>query len=78
MVETHHRSGSLNYTNTFLPLFMFQTDYSESKRPTLYLVFPCHSGLGNVYLLFLSKATGINIAESTMAMTGQIRYKATH
>ena len=32
MVETHHRSGSPNYSNTFLPIFMLKTDYSESKR----------------------------------------------
>ena len=62
MVETHHRSGNLNYSNTFCASFYVKdTDYSASKRPTWYLVFPVIvivALAGNVYLLVLSKATG--------------------
>ena len=60
MVETHHRSESL-FKHNFASFYVKDTDYSASKRPTWYLVFPVIvivALAGNVYLLVLSKATG--------------------
>ena len=60
MVETHHRSESL-FKHIFASFYVKDTDYSASKRPTWYLVFPVIvivALAGNIYLLVLSKATG--------------------
>ena len=69
IVKTHHRSGSLNYSNTFLPLFMIKhcTDYSASKRSTLYSTLWSWECLP-FFSIQSYRINIINIAESTMTM----------